>query len=241
MKMAKEKTSRLGTGLSALFGEEENVLENETVQTLPISRVEPRKDQPRREFDPAAIEELAASIREYGLIQPITVRPLDKGYYQIIAGERRWRASRAAGLKEVPVRILEADDKLAMELALVENLQREDLNPIEEALSYRTLLDGFHLTQEEVSKQVGKSRPAIANLLRLTEQGSDERFRLPDAQTAGFDLRGGLFAQRFGFERQKRPRVAGGELSGRYLLLQRLAERQEPQRIRHRRARFLHT
>ena len=98
MKMAKEKTSRLGTGLSALFGEEENVLENETVQTLPISRVEPRKDQPRREFDPAAIEELAASIREYGLIQPITVRPLDKGYYQIIAGERRWRASRAAGL-----------------------------------------------------------------------------------------------------------------------------------------------
>ena len=94
MKMAKEKTSRLGTGLSALFGEEENVLENETVQTLPISRVEPRKDQPRREFDPAAIEELAASIREYGLIQPITVRPLDKGYYQIIAGERRWRDSR---------------------------------------------------------------------------------------------------------------------------------------------------
>ena len=94
MKMAKEKTSRLGTGLSALFGEEENVLEKETAQTLPISRVEPRKDQPRREFDPAAIEELAASIREYGLIQPITVRPLDKGYYQIIAGERRWRGAR---------------------------------------------------------------------------------------------------------------------------------------------------
>jgi ParB family transcriptional regulator, chromosome partitioning protein len=104
--MAKEKASRLGTGLSALFGEEENVLEKPAEQKLPISRIEPRKDQPRREFDPEAIEELAASIREYGLIQPITVRALDKGYYQIIAGERRWRAARAAGLKEVPVRIL---------------------------------------------------------------------------------------------------------------------------------------
>ena len=167
MKMAKEKTSRLGTGLSALFGEEENVLENETVQTLPISRVEPRKDQPRREFDPEAIEELAASIREYGLIQPITVRPLDKGYYQIIAGERRWRASRAAGLKEVPVRILEADDKLAMELALVENLQREDLNPMEEAAGYKKLMDDYGLTQEQVADRVSKSRPAVANAMRL--------------------------------------------------------------------------
>ena len=171
MKMAKEKTSRLGTGLSALFGEEENVLENETVQTLPISRVEPRKDQPRREFDPAAIEELAASIREYGLIQPITVRPLDKGYYQIIAGERRWRASRAAGLKEVPVRILEADDKLAMELALVENLQREDLNPMEEAAGYKKLMDDYGLTQEQVATRVQKSRPAVTNALRLLSLG----------------------------------------------------------------------
>lgn len=169
--MAKEKTSRLGTGLSALFGEEENVLEKENVQTLPISRVEPRKDQPRREFDPAAIEELAASIREYGLIQPITVRPLEKGYYQIIAGERRWRASRAAGLKEVPVRILEADDKLAMELALVENLQREDLNPMEEAAGYKKLMDDYGLTQEQVAERVQKSRPAVTNALRLLHLG----------------------------------------------------------------------
>ena len=169
MKMAKEKTSRLGTGLSALFGEEENVLENETVQTLPISRVEPRKDQPRREFDPAAIEELAASIREYGLIQPITVRPLDKGYYQIIAGERRWRASRAAGLKEVPVRILEADDKLAMELALVENLQREDLNPLEEAQAIQSLRERLPYSQEELAQRLGKSRSAVANSLRLLQ------------------------------------------------------------------------
>ena len=169
MKMAKEKTSRLGTGLSALFGEEENVLEKETAQTLPISRVEPRKDQPRREFDPAAIEELAASIREYGLIQPITVRPLDKGYYQIIAGERRWRAARAAGLMEV--RILEADDKLAMELALVENLQREDLNPMEEAAGYKKLMDDYGLTQEQVASRVQKSRPAVTNALRLLSLG----------------------------------------------------------------------
>ena len=167
----KRKDITVGTGLSALFGEEENVLENETVQTLPISRVEPRKDQPRREFDPAAIEELAASIREYGLIQPITVRPLDKGYYQIIAGERRWRASRAAGLKEVPVRILEADDKLAMELALVENLQREDLNPMEEAAGYKKLMDDYGLTQEQVATRVQKSRPAVTNALRLLSLG----------------------------------------------------------------------
>lgn len=167
MKMAKEKTSRLGTGLSALFGEEENVLENETVQTLPISRVEPRKDQPRREFDPAAIEELAASIREYGLIQPITVRPLDKGYYQIIAGERRWRASKMAGLTEVPVIIKEIDDETAALLSLIENLQREDLNPVEEANGYKELMDSFGFTQEEAARKVGKSRTAVANLLRI--------------------------------------------------------------------------
>ena len=171
MNMAKEKASRLGTGLSALFGEEENVLEKPAEQKLPISRIEPRKDQPRREFDPEAIEELAASIREYGLIQPITVRALDKGYYQIIAGERRWRAARAAGLKEVPVRILEADDKLAMELALVENLQREDLNPMEEAAGYKRLMDDYGLTQEEVAGRVQKSRPAVTNALRLLSLG----------------------------------------------------------------------
>lgn len=172
MKMAKEKTSRLGTGLSALFGEEENVLENETVQTLPISRVEPRKDQPRREFDPAAIEELAASIREYGLIQPITVRPLDKGYYQIIAGERRWRAARLAGLTQVPAIVIEADDRKAMELALIENLQREDLNPIEEANAYRRLIDEFHLKQDELAERVSKNRTSIANSMRLLKLGS---------------------------------------------------------------------
>ena len=172
MTLAEKKNNRLGAGLSALFGEEENMLTSETPQTLPISRVEPRKDQPRQEFDPEALQELADSIREYGLIQPITVRPLEKGYYQIIAGERRWRAARAAGLQEIPVRILAADDRLAMEMALVENLQREDLNPMEEAAGYRRLMTEYSLTQEEVAARVQKSRPAVANALRLLSLGA---------------------------------------------------------------------
>lgn len=134
---------------------------------LPISKVEPRRDQPRSRFDEAALNELANSISEHGIIQPITVRKLDGGYYQIIAGERRWRAARMAGLKEVPVRVIEADDKKAMELALVENLQREDLNPAEEARGYKSLIDEYGFTQEEAAVRVGKSRPVIANSLRL--------------------------------------------------------------------------
>lgn len=156
----------LGTGLNALFGEAERETEGE-IRTLPISRVEPREDQPRVNFDEASLQELAESIAEYGLIQPITVRRLEKGYYQIIAGERRWRAARLAGLTELPVRVIEADDRLATELALVENLQREDLNPIEEAQGYKTLLETYGLTQDEAAKRVGKSRPAVTNALRL--------------------------------------------------------------------------
>ena len=156
----------LGTGLNALFGEAEREAESE-IRTLPISRVEPREDQPRVSFDEASLQELAESIAEYGLIQPITVRRLENGYYQIIAGERRWRAARLAGLTELPVRVIEADDRLATELALVENLQREDLNPIEEAQGYKTLLETYGLTQDEAAKRVGKSRPAVTNALRL--------------------------------------------------------------------------
>ena len=165
--MAEKKGRGLGTGLSALFGEEETAAPEAEPLYLPLRRVEPRKDQPRRVFDKEAIAELAESIREYGIIQPITVRALDKGYYQIIAGERRWRAAREAGLKEVPVRIIEADDKLAAELALVENLQREDLNPIEEAMGYQKLMEEYGMTQEQVAGRVLKSRPAVANALRL--------------------------------------------------------------------------
>lgn len=171
--MAKTKRG-LGQGMSALFGEEEELpVEGGEVTTLPLSRIEPRQDQPRQEFDEEALEALADSIREYGLIQPITVRPLDRGYYQIIAGERRWRASRKAGLREVPVRILEADDRTTAEMALVENLQREDLNPLEEARGYKKLMEDYDLTQEEVSLRVQKSRSAVANSLRLLGLGSE--------------------------------------------------------------------
>ena len=166
--MAAKEKKGLGTGLDVLFGASGLDEENESeLLILPISKVEPRIDQPREYFDQQALQELANSIAQYGLIQPITVRKLETGYYQIIAGERRWRASRLAGLKEVPVRVIEADDRRTAELALVENLQREDLNPIEEAKGYKTLIDEFGLTQEEAAKSVGRSRPSITNALRL--------------------------------------------------------------------------
>ena len=160
------KKGGLGTGLGALFGDDLPGRGLDETK-LPISKVEPRRDQPRYAFDEDALAELTESVRQYGVIQPITVRAIDGGYFQIIAGERRWRAARAAGLTEVPVRIIEADDRRAMELALVENLQREDLNPIEEARGFRTLMEDYGLTQEEAASSVGKSRPAVANALRL--------------------------------------------------------------------------
>ena len=163
------KKSGLGAGLDALFSESYTPQPEprEGIVNLPIEKVEPREEQPRWNFDGEALEELAESIRQYGLIQPITVRRIDGGYYQIIAGERRWRASRAAGLTEVPVRIIEADDRRATELALVENLQREDLNPVEEAQGYRSLMRDYDLTQEDAAAAVGKSRSTVANALRL--------------------------------------------------------------------------
>lgn len=164
--MAAKEKKGLGTGLGVLFGADEFDDEAEQL-TLPISKVEPRSEQPREYFDQEALEALADSIRQYGLIQPITVRKLDSGYYQIIAGERRWRASRLAGLTEVPVRVIEADDRRTAELALVENLQREDLNPIEEAKGYKLLIEEYSLTQEDAARSVGRSRPAVTNAMRL--------------------------------------------------------------------------
>ena len=163
--MAAKEKKGLGAGLGALFGEEN--VQGEHVSTLPLAKIEPRTEQPREFFDEEALQSLADSIARYGLIQPITVRPLPSGYYQIIAGERRWRAARLAGLTEVPVRMMEADDRTTAELALVENLQREDLNPIEEAKGYQLLIEEYGFTQEEAAKSVGKSRPAVANALRL--------------------------------------------------------------------------
>ena len=158
----------LGRGLGALLGDfMEEPAESSAYQQLPIYKVEPNPDQPRRDFDEEELQALADSITEHGIIQPLTVRQLSSGYYQIIAGERRWRAARLAGLAEVPAVIIEADDKKAMELALIENLQRQDLNPVEEAMGYQSLIEEYGMTQEEAAKRVGKSRPAVANSLRL--------------------------------------------------------------------------
>ena len=158
----------LGKGLGALLGDfDEGSQEENGLKKLPLHKIEPNPDQPRRDFDPEELEELAESIRTHGVIQPLTVREMPNGYYQIIAGERRWRASRLAGLEEIPAVIIEADDKKAMELALIENLQRSDLNPVEEANGYDSLIREYGLNQEEAAARVGKSRPAVANALRL--------------------------------------------------------------------------
>ena len=164
----------LHRGLGALLGDfSEETTEKSPYQLLPIHKVEPNRSQPRQDFDEVELEELSESIRIHGVIQPLTVRELPSGYYQIIAGERRWRASRMAGLSEIPAVIIEADDKKAMELALIENLQRQDLNPVEEALGYQSLINEYGLTQEEAASRVGKSRPAVANALRLLSLSGD--------------------------------------------------------------------
>ena len=165
--MAVKEKRGLGIGLEALFGTEFQMLDDKEVISLPITKVEPRQDQPREHFDEERLQDLAASISRHGLIQPVIVRKLDSGDYQIIAGERRWRAARLAGLTEIPVRVLHADDQSVAELALVENLQREDLNPMEEARGYQKLMQDYALTQEEAAAGVGKSRSAVANALRL--------------------------------------------------------------------------
>ena len=171
--MPVNKDRGLGKGLGALLGDAALKNQEGGSVMLPISQVEPGIKQPRKRFDEESLSDLAESIRTHGLIQPLTVRRLSSGYYQIIAGERRWRASKQAGLTEVPAVVIEADDRKVMELGLIENLQREDLNPIEEAGGYKVLVEEYGLTQEEVAQQVGKSRSAVANAMRL--------LALPDA------------------------------------------------------------
>lgn len=160
------KRGGLGKGLDALFLDNEAEL-GSSLMTLRLSEIEPNKDQPRKKFSPEELTELADSITEHGVLQPIVVRALPGGVYQIIAGERRWRASRQAGLSEIPALVIEADDRKVQELALIENLQRQDLDPIEEAAGYKSLMETAGLTQEEVAKRLGKSRPVVANALRL--------------------------------------------------------------------------
>lgn len=163
--MAPKKKAGLGKGLDALFID--NSTEENGDKLVNINDIEPKRDQPRKYFDEEALKELADSIAMHGVIQPLLVRPLSDGGYQLIAGERRWRASRMAGLTQIPVVVKEMTDEEAMELALIENLQREDLNPIEEAEGFKLLMDTYSFTQEQAAEKVGKSRPAVANALRL--------------------------------------------------------------------------
>ena len=165
--MASKRPSGLGKGLGALLGDDVMKTESSGSLSVPISQVESYSGQPRKHFDEESLQELADSITEHGIIQPLTVRKLSSGYYQIIAGERRWRAARLAGLQEVPVIVMEADDRKAAELAMIENLQREDLNPMEEAAGFQSLIETYHMTQEEAAQRVGKSRSGVTNALRL--------------------------------------------------------------------------
>lgn len=165
--MATKQQRGLGRGLGALLDDFSAPAGEDTVTKLPLQKVEPNPDQPRRGFDEEELQALADSIAEHGILQPLAVRPREGGFYQIIAGERRWRAARLAGLDEVPVVVLDADDRTVMEMALIENLQRQDLNPMEEAGGYRVLMEEYGLTQEQAAARVGKSRPAVANALRL--------------------------------------------------------------------------
>ncbi len=181
-----QQSKGLGRGLGALMGDAALQAQESGSISLPISQVEPGLNQPRKRFDPESLADLADSIREHGIIQPLTVRRLGSGYYQIITGERRWRAAKMAGLTEVPAVIIEADDRKVMELGLIENLQREDLNPIEEAEGYLVLLTDYGMTQEEVAQRMGKSRPAVSNALRLTALPAAVRKMLEDGVlTAG--------------------------------------------------------
>lgn len=175
----------LGKGLGALLGDAALRSESSDSLYLPLAQIEPYAGQPRRRFDEEALQDLADSIREHGIIQPLTVRRLSSGYYQIIAGERRWRAARIAGLSEVPAIVIEADDRKMMELSLIENLQREDLDPIEEAEGYKTLMDSYQLTQEQAAERVGKSRSAVANSLRLLGLCPEVRALLQDGKLTG--------------------------------------------------------
>ena len=208
--MASKKPSGLGRGLGALLGDD--VLKTETTGALsvPISQVESCSSQPRKYFDEAALADLAASIREHGIIQPLTVRKLSSGYYQIIAGERRWRAARIAGLSEVPVIVMEADDRKAAELAMIEDLQREDLNPMEEAAGYQTLVETYHMTQEEAAKRVGKSRSAVANSMRLLSLSPAVRKLVEDGSLSAGHARALLTLNPSMQESTARSIIAGG-------------------------------
>ena len=212
--MAKRKAELgLGRGLNALLGDPDLHPQGEGSVSLPISQVEPGLNQPRKRFEAEALADLADSIRIHGIIQPLTVRRLASGYYQIIAGERRWRAAKEAGLAEVPAIIIEADDRKVMELGLIENLQREDLNPAEEARGYQSLMEDYGLTQEQVAQRMGKSRPAVANTLRLLSLSDDLMQLVEEGQLSAGHARAILGAPSAELQRQAAKRVVEEQLS----------------------------
>ena len=212
--MAKKKAELgLGRGLNALLGDPVLQNQGEGSVSLPISQVEPGLNQPRKRFDPDSLSELADSIRIHGVIQPLTVRRLSSGYYQIIAGERRWRAAKQAGLDEIPAVIIEADDRKVMELGLIENLQREDLNPAEEARGYQTLMAEYGLTQEQVAQRMGKSRPAVTNALRLLNLPEDLMALVEDGSLSAGHARALLGAPNQTLQRQAAKAVLEKDLS----------------------------
>ena len=227
--MAKERG--LGKGLGALLGDAalQTQQEGQGSFSLPISQVQPGLNQPRKRFDEAALADLADSVRTHGIIQPLTVRRLSSGYYQIIAGERRWRAAKLAGLKEVPAVVIEADDRKVMELGLIENLQREDLNPIEEANGYKVLIEDYGLTQEEVSLRVGKSRSAVANATRLLELPDPVQQLLETGALSAGHARAILAAPNRSVQRNLAQRVIDEGLSVRQTeqLAKRMAQQEE--------------
>ena len=233
--MAKKRESGLGRGLDALMGGgPASLLEDSEgggVTMLPIAKVEANAAQPRKQFDPESLDSLADSIATHGILQPITVRRLESGYYQIISGERRWRAARQAGLAEVPVIVIEADDRKVMELSLIENLQREDLNPMEEAAGYQKLMADFGLTQEECAERVGKSRPAVANALRLLNLPEPIQAMVEDGRLSAGHARALVAVADPAVQQKIAEKVAGDELSVRQteqLVKQLTAPKKEP-------------
>ena len=212
--MAKQKIEHgLGRGLNALLGSPDLQPQGEGSVSIPISQVEPGLNQPRKRFDEESLADLADSIRMHGIIQPLTVRRLASGYYQIIAGERRWRAAKAAGLVDVPAVIIEADDRKVMELGLIENLQREDLNPSEEAKGFKSLMEDYGLTQEQVAERMGKSRSAVANTLRLLALPDDILALVEANKLSAGHARTILGAPTAAMQRECAKRVIKGQLS----------------------------
>lgn len=223
----------LGKGLGALMGDYiEESSQKSPYQMLPLHRVEPNPHQPRRDFDPEELQALADSIATHGIVQPLTVRELESGYYQIIAGERRWRAARIAQLKEVPAVIIEADDRKVMELALIENLQRQDLNPVEEAVGYQTLMEDYGLTQEETANRVGKSRPAVANMLRLLSLCPDVLDMVRDGRLTAGHARAVLSLKTEKLQKEAAQKISALDLSVRQaeLLCKNLQREPTPQK-----------